>query len=328
MLANCLTRCRLFTVLRHPVPRVMSLFRFLRQQPLAEQRRLGLQAGFGFDDFIGSQHPELFGQIHDGMTRMLSGIAALNTAHTPHFWTTEPSPATVEAALVNLERFDFGLVEDMETTLALARHAWGVPYEFTLGHENVTNPTGAEPDSERSLQVILRNPMDLALYQGAAAMLRSRRAWLAATVATDAAHRVVHAPALGQDTPISAIPGLQGFHDVEETGIAWLHAEQPARLHFDLSAASVRIRLAGYAVLADYPVEEIELSVNGRRLAITVDRLADKWFTIEAPVHDMGPRMNVLAIRPPYFVPLRHLEPGGQDRRSLSIALARVAFDA
>lgn len=331
MLANHLTRCRLFTVLRHPVPRVMSLFRFLHKQPPEEQRRLGLEAGFSFSTFITSKHPELFVQIHDGMTRMLSGLPdlstpPLSTGDAPQFWNTQPSAPTLDIVLRNLERFDFGLVEDMKTTLALARHAWGVPYEFDLGHENVTNPTGEERDTEAALQIVLRNPMDVALYERAEAMVRARCASMVANATAGAARGVVYMPAVGQEMAIGTIPGLQGFHDVEDAGIAWLNAEQRARLYFDLPAATARIRLSCYAVLANYPLQEIEVTVNGARVATTVERLQNNWFTIEtAAVALRGPN-NCLAIRPPYFIPVRHLNPATKDQRSLSIALARVTF--
>jgi hypothetical protein len=289
---------------------------------------MGLREAFTFDDFITSTHPELFGQIHDGMTRMLSGNPELSTAHTPLFWNVKPSPAIVETALVNLERFDFGMVEDMKTTLALAADAWGVPFEIELGHENVTNPTGEEPHTECALQIIVRNPMDLAFYHRATAILRDRSARLGATARTAAAHGAVYVPAVGQDCPISAIPGLLGFHDVEETGIAWLSAEQTARLHFTFDAAIARIRVAGYAIVDTYPLDDIEITVNGTRVATTVHRQPDQWFTLDTGPAPLRPGRNLLTIRPPYFVPVRHLHPGARDARSLSIALARLAFEA
>lgn len=328
MLANCLTRCRPFTVLRHPVSRVMSLFRFLRKQPIAEQQRLGLEPGFNFNDFVTSQHPELFGQIHDGMTRMLSGNPLLSTAHTSLFWDTEPSWEVVEAALLNLDRFDFGLVEDMSTTMTMARAAWGVPYGLELGHENVTNQTGEELDTAHSLQVIQRNTMDLALYQRATATFRARHAWAATHPTMEAVRGIVYTPAVGQDIAIGAIPGLQGFYDVDESGIAWLSAERLARLQFDIPATSVRIRLAGYAILDGYPLQEVEIKVNGARLEMKVTRLPDRWFTIETESAALHRPLNVLAIRPPYFLPVRHFYPDTPDQRSLSIALARIAFES
>ena len=50
--AKCLDKFRPFTILRDPVHRVMSLFRFLRRPPRRETEWFGLREGFGFDDLI------------------------------------------------------------------------------------------------------------------------------------------------------------------------------------------------------------------------------------------------------------------------------------
>src|SRR6266568_4812303 len=66
-----LPQLRPFTFLRHPVDRVMSLYRFLRAGPRRDQQRMELPENFGFDDFLASRSPELHGQIRNGMCRML-----------------------------------------------------------------------------------------------------------------------------------------------------------------------------------------------------------------------------------------------------------------
>ena len=321
-------RCAIFTILRDPIARVMSLFRFIQQGSPSERRRLGLQTGFSFNEFINSRHPELFGQIHNGMTRMLCGDPRLSTPDSPMFWNTASSPQTIAAALHTLDGIDFGIAEDMNNTLRTARVAWGIPYDLNIGRENVTNPTGAAPDVESCLEIVARNAMDLVLYQRAAGLFATRCSWLDAKLNALMARSAIHIPTLGQEVGIASIPGLQGFHAVEPGDFAWLDSEQSARIHFDLDAPAARIRLHGHAIRYDYPVEEIVIEVNGARIATRTSRADNTWFTLTTDSVALCHPFNTLCIRPPYFVPVRHNFPDTDDPRSLSIALAKVAFEA
>ena len=321
-------RCTVFTILRDPSARVMSLFRFIQQGPPSERKRLGLQPGFTFNEFITCRHPELFGQIHNGMTRMLCNDPRLNTPDSPMFWNTAASSRAIESALQTLNDIDFGLAEDMDNTMRTARAAWGIPYDLNIGHENVSNRTGAAPDIDCSLEIISRNPMDIVLYQRAAWMLATRRPWLEARLNAAVAGSAIHSPSLGQEVGIGNIPGLQGFHEVEPGGFAWLDSERPAQIHFDLDAPAARIRLHCHAISKDYPLDEIAIEVNGARVATRAYRADNAWFTLATDTVALRRPFNVLCIRPPYFVPVRHNFPDTHDRRSLSIALATVAIEA
>ncbi len=326
MIAPWQDRCAIFTVLRDPIARVMSLFRFIQQRPPAEQMRLGLNTGFAFNAFITSRHPELFGQINDGMTRMLCGDPHLSTPESSMFWDATPSPRAIAAALRTLEGIDFGIAEDMHNTMRTARAAWGIPYDLDIGRENVTNPTGAAPDIAHCLEIVARNPMDLVLYHRAAWLFATRCSGLETKLDAMAARSAIHAPALGQEVAIGSIPGLQGFHEVEPGGFAWLDSAQSARIHFDLAAPAARIRLRGHAIRHDYPVDEIVIEVNGTRIATRCARGENCWFTLETDAVALRHPVNMLCIRPPYFVSVRHDYPDSRDPRSLSISLANIAF--
>ena len=328
MIAPWQAQCTIFTVLRHPIARVMSLFRFIQQRPLAEQQRLGLHTDFSFHEFITSRHPELFAQIHNGMTRMLCGDPDFNTPNSPKFWNVAPSPQITQAALLTLDSIDFGLAEDMDNTMSVARGAWGIPYGLDIGHENVTNPTGVAPDIESSLEIASCNAMDLVLYQHAAGLFASRRSWLGAKLGAATGRSAVHVPFLGENVAIGNIAGRQGFHEVEYGGFAWLDSEQPARIHFDLAAPAARIRLYCYAIHKEYPVDEIVIEVNGAPVTTHVYRVESPWFTLKTDPFTLRHPFNMLSIRPPYFVPVRYVNPDARDRRSLSIALAKIAFEA
>ncbi len=329
MIAPWQARCTVFTLLRHPISRVMSLFRFMQARPPSEQERLGLRSGFSFGEFIDSQHPELFGQIHDGMVRMLCGDADLSTPTSLRFWNVASSVQVTEAALQALGTIDFGLAENMAATMQLARSVFGIPYGLDIGHENVTNPMGQLPDIENCLEIIARNPMDLALYERAAGLFASRCRSIDASADTGATHAEgkTFTATAGEEVAIGGIPGLQGFHEVETGGYAWLDSEQPSRIHFSLIAPSVWVRLYAYAIDEGYPVAEIAVEINGTRLATRVRHAEGAWFTLETEPIALPRRFNVLSIRPPYFVPVRHINPDAGDTRNLSIALAKVAFE-
>src|SRR4051794_7487478 len=61
------------TVLRDPVYRVLSLFRFLRMQPASELEQFGLRENFSLEDFLSSENRLLVNQINNGMCFFLSG---------------------------------------------------------------------------------------------------------------------------------------------------------------------------------------------------------------------------------------------------------------
>ena len=84
--AKYLDMFRPFTILRDPVHRVMSLFRFLKRAPQSETKRLELREGFGFDDFIESRVAENYAQTRNSMCRMLCGDEEMSDPFAAAFW--------------------------------------------------------------------------------------------------------------------------------------------------------------------------------------------------------------------------------------------------
>src|SRR4030095_12486893 len=142
--AKCLDSFRPFTILRDPVDRVMSFFRFLKRAPRSEAERLELREGFGFDDFIESRVPENYAQIHNLMCRMLCGDKEMSDPLTAAFWQPRDPCALVDQALATLRGIDFGLVEDMQSTQALLQHAWSTKFNLGEYRKNATGTPGAE----------------------------------------------------------------------------------------------------------------------------------------------------------------------------------------
>ena len=79
MFAKYLDSFRPFTILRDPVDRVMSLFRFFKSRPYSEiKEQSKLPQEFGFDDFIESRVPHNYWQTHNSMCRFLCGDAEMS----------------------------------------------------------------------------------------------------------------------------------------------------------------------------------------------------------------------------------------------------------
>lgn len=320
-----LARFQLFTILRNPVARVLSLFRFLQRAPEEELKRVGLAPRFSFDAFIESDAPGLYGQTNDGMCRLLCGDPRVSDPAAPEFRRVAEMPAVLEQAMRTLEGLDFGIVENMAGTRELARAAWGIPYPLDEYLKNATERGGPEDSILNIRRIVQRNTMDIALYEKACALFAERlRDWRPPAEA----HRAgaVFAPRLGQATVVADIPGRQGFHDFERVGFAWMMSDVPPCIHFTPPPTARRVRLRLYTIANDYPMADVALQVNGRRVAHRVVERKERWHTVELELPARMDAINRLAVEPPYWVPTRFLTPDGRDDRLLALALADMTF--
>ncbi len=314
-----------FTLLRNPVARVLSLFRFLRRASAAELQPMGLVPNFSFDSFITSKAPGLYAQTHDGMCRFLCGDARASDPKAAEFTGLADMPAVLEQAMRTLEGLDFGIVEQMAGSIALLGHAWGVPYPLDEYTKNATERGGSEDSLDNIRRIVQRNTLDIALYENATALFARRlAAWRAPVVQPRPG--VVFAPTLGTLTNVAAIAGRQGFHDFERVGFAWMMADMPARIHFTPPAEARRLRLRLYTIGSDYRMADVVMKVNGQRAAQRVVERKDRWHLVELDLPPGLGTINQLAITSPYWVPTRFLNPDGRDDRSLALALSEVTF--
>lgn len=247
-MAPHLPRFRPFTLLREPVARVFSFYRFLRRAPAADLAEMGLHPGFSFDEFIASRHHGVFEQVNNGMCRMLTDDIRMSDPNSSLFWRIDPEPAHAERALAMLDRLDVGLVEDMLRTRQLLQTRWNLPYALDEYVENATVRDEPEPDLAQLQMVMRRNLLDMALYQRAAATFRARVADLRGS--SLAATRAAFHPVLNVPAGVADIPGRQGFHVAEDASFAWLRADGPARIHFHAPGGVARIRLQLYCITA------------------------------------------------------------------------------
>ena len=324
---NALDRFRPFTVLREPVARVLSLYRFMRNRDPAVPRRIGLRPDFSLEDFLNWGHPEVYSQVNNGMVRMLCGDPRMVYPGNPLLWDIGNHVETLQRALINLKRIDFGLTEELPATLSLAQERWAVPYRLGEYHENATTHSATGDQLALIHRIIQLNTADLALYHQARAIFHARsdlRPLPGATPRGGWDTLSVFTPSMNHETAIGDIPGRMGFHEFEPEGLAWLHADQLTQIHFVMRPDLVRFRLRVYCIVPRYPAAEIAISVNGRQVPTQVSFESDKWCWLETEHFETLDGLNGVAITAPLFVPVTELEPDTKDKRRLGIALSHV----
>ncbi len=245
--AKCLDTFRPFTILRDPVDRVMSLFRFLKRAPQSETERLELREGFGFDDFIESRVPENYTQTRNLMCRMLCGDPEMSDPSAAAFWQPRDPGALVDQALATLRAIDFGLVEDMQSTLALAQHACATKFNLGEYHTNASGVPGAEWTAHNIQRIVDLNTLDVALYHEAKVLFytRVRNVSALGRMSADGTPSLsVLRVQPGQKISVNDIPGRRGFHEFEPgDGFAWLAASQTVLIGFLAPPKLLRLRM-------------------------------------------------------------------------------------
>ena len=327
--AKCLDRFRPFTILRDPVDRVMSFFRFLKRAPRSETERLELREGFGFDDFIESRVPENYAQTRNLMCRMLCGDEEMSDPLAVAFWQPRNPGALVDQALATLRAIDFGLLEDMQSTLTLAQHFCDTNFNVGEYRTNASDAPGAEWTAHNIQRIVDLNTLDVALYHEAKVLFYTRVRNLSAlgqsTNGTPSPSVLRVQP--GRKIRVNDIPGRRGFQEFEpKGGFAWLAANQTALIAFLAPPKMLRLQMTLYCVTECFPAEEIEVTLNGTRLTHRVAPIEGNWVSLETKPFCPNEKLNVLTLSPPYAIPIRFLHPASKDDRYLAVALAELVF--
>ena len=327
--ANYLNMFRPFTILRDPVDRVMSLFRFLKRAPQSETERLELQEGFGFADFIESQVPEIYAQTRNLMCRMLCGDEEMSEPATAAFWQPQDPAALVDQAIATLRAIDFGLLEEMRSTLILAQHFCGTKFNLGEYRTNASDAPGAEWTAHNIHRIVDLNALDVALYHQAKALFstRVRAASALGQSADGTSSGFVLRVQPAQEISVNDMPGRRGFEEFEpKAGFAWLAANQTALIAFFAPPKMLRVRMTLYRVTDSFPAEEIEVTLNGTRLTHQMAPIEGNWVSLETEAFQPSEKLNVMTLSPPYVIPVRFLHPTSKDNRYLSVALAKLVF--
>jgi hypothetical protein len=323
------SRFRPFTLLREPVDRVLSLFRFLKTKNEGELRRLGLTPDFTLDQLLSSREPELFVQVNNGMVRLLTGNPDLSNPAAPAFWTGGQGREGLLTALANLELMEFGITEEMGETLRLLGREWSVPYPLTEFHENTTQRKAAEISATAYHEIIQRNIDDLALYARAREIFRERCAKPPSLVDSSSYNpAAVFAPRLYQSIAIGDVPGRQGFDEFEAINIAWLKADHKAVINFGGINGSVRVRMRVYMISDEYPVSDLRMTLNDEPMTFEVIPINNRWVWLLSDNIAPLPGLNSLSVEAPLFISAVERDPNSPDQRRLSVGVNQLTFEA
>jgi len=142
-------RCEYFTILREPIGRVISVYKYVLRTQHHVLHDVVVREGITFEEYLASRMDE--GQTENAQTRQLSGR---------QFGTLDRE--ALEEAKRNLQGFlVVGLTERFEETFALLRRTLRLRIPFYVTR-NVSPPFKASP---RALELIRElNELDLELY--------------------------------------------------------------------------------------------------------------------------------------------------------------------
>lgn len=328
LLREYFERFQMFTLLRQPVLRVMSLFRFIKRQPPAEIERLGLAVGFSLEEMLQSKVPEIYAQVSNGMTRMLCSMHDVVDPNSHSFWETEFDQAILQDAQSNLERIGFGLVEDMPAALKVAQAQWSIPFELQEYSENITHRESSRQELALIGKIASMNRTDLMLYENARKLFYTRSAQLDGGSGQGKVNVTsIFRPVLDREYPLSDVPGRQGFHEFESAGFAWLTAANTAKIHFEVEN-DIRLRLGFriYCIVSDYPVADVKIVVNDVHVGHVCLDADDRWVRIISEPFKSIADLNQIRIEMPWCLSVRKIEPQTLDKRRLGIAVASIVM--
>jgi hypothetical protein len=165
---------QVFTLLRHPVSRVRSVYRFWRtqspeqQQSSAARFAVHLAHQLNFREFLECDHPLITSATRNEMCKALAGDVA-TTDQRDEFL------ALTELASARLSAMPFGIVEQLEQSLRLLSRQLRLNLEDML-HKNVTpdNATVVERAPTVLEETLARNAADLILFRSATEILNNR----------------------------------------------------------------------------------------------------------------------------------------------------------
>ena len=161
------------TVIRHPVDRIVSLYGHFARNP---ETRVGqdIASGLSLHEILSDR---VFGQFHDHMTRMVSGMTTAKGI----------GVNALDRAKENLGRhFRFVCVLDrLDANLAALRGLFGIP-TLAIGKQNVSDGPRLEIDDDLRSLILRSNELDTELFEYVRRTTEEREAF--------AGQCVVHAP--------------------------------------------------------------------------------------------------------------------------------------
>lgn len=317
-----------FTILREPIARLLSLRRFLEQQPDADRARMGLGARVTIADMLASRNSEVYGQVRNGMARFFSSHASFSDPTRAEFWEPPNEGQVVEDCAAVLGRMTVGTTEDMASALGNLQRKLRIPYPLEIGMENFTTERGGEVSIADIQALIEVNAIDLALFQVVMKAMGRRRAASVAMLADEMDRRTLFDPQPGRAYSPAAIAGRQGFELYEPRGkLCWMGDTGRARIHLAPCAEPRVLTLAFYGVVPHYPLSEMSFTLDGARWRHEFESSDGNGRYRLAPIPAHAGTVEI-GIAQPYSAPVAAITAGSPDRRRLGTALLGIQCNA
>ena len=313
-----------FTILRDPIARVLSLRRFLEQQPAGHRARMGLGDTVTIADMLASRNSEVYGQIRNGMARFFSSQRSFTDANTDAFWHPPEDGRVLDECAEVLGRMTVGTVEDMPSFLHNLQRRLRVPYEIEIGVENFTIERGGDASLADIHALVEVNSIDLALFNVVMKRLPRASQRSVSLLGNEIDRRTLFAPQPEQHYSPPNIPGRQGFELYEYSDkLCWIGKAGRGRIHLAPSDVAQTLVISLYSIVPHYPLSEVVITLDGtpwRREFSQGDGNGHYRLAV------IPPHVNVieLTIIQPYSLPASAITPGSLDRRQLGTALLGV----
>ena len=122
------------------------------------------------------------------------------------------------------------------------------------------------------------------------------------------------------------LAGHAGFHGRDSAKLFWIRDGEMGTLAVTAAVPAARLRLGVFMISADYPLERMELSVNGTPMEFTVLPLGEQWRIVETAPMPLRRGRNEIGLAPPVFLRIRDIIAGSQDPRRMAFALTDVTL--
>ena len=120
------------------------------------------------------------------------------------------------------------------------------------------------------------------------------------------------------------LAGHTGFLARDSANLFWVCANDVGTLVVNTALPEVRLRVGVFMVSADYPLDRMQIRVNGAPVDFVVQPLGEQWRIVETAPMQLRRGRNAIVLEPPVFLRISDVIAGSQDPRSMAFALTEV----
>jgi len=318
-----------YTLLRDPINRVESLYRFYKTLPSDHVKGMGLESNFTFDDFINSNAPELYTQINNGMSRQLARSKEFFDPFSKLFRSENAFDVAYEDALDFISTQNFGLIERFADSNIILTKIFELKFPLDTCKDNITNSASFYLNAEQRDVILSKNKYDMDLYQRALVIFESRLLDMSSLSTVKKIPKFTYfQPVFNKTYSVADIPSRQGFYDFESDGFAWLREDVITRIYMEFTQSTpFKLILTFYSIIVFYPLRAIDLYINEEKMCFDIiynDRCKN-IFDLIISVGSISCKKDIdLIIEPNLYFDLKSLGVDTKENRKLSLALCSL----